>query len=246
MKSLKRMAGALVLFGLSVVAFGDEGNGFHGLSSDTTWSSKYVWRGLVLDNQPAFQSSSNFGFAGWSLNLWSSKKASRALDPGYGSEWDLTLSRDVQIGSLTLTPGFTYYTYPGLGAPATGEGFVGLEAEASGFTLFTNHYLDVIQFTGAYYGEAGLGLERELSNSFTFGGQALIGWGNRKFHQANFGAGADNATVFNASFYLNVKVLGALSVQPSVTYSHLLDRALRGSTAKPDNWIWGLTIGIAH
>lgn len=246
MNRLKRAAGATTLFSLAIAAFADDGNGFRSLSSDTTWNSKYVWRGLLLDSQPAFQSSSSFGFAGWSLNLWSSKRASKALDPGAGSEWDVSLSRELQFGGLSLTPGFTYYTYPGLGSPATGEGFLGLEGEVHGITFFSNHYVDVVQFSGAYYGEAGLGIERSLSDRFTLGGQALIGWGNRKFHQSNFGAGGNCATVLNASLYMNVHVVGALSIQPSVTYSHLLDRTVRSTAAKPDNWIWGLTLGISH
>ncbi|MBI5705680.1 MAG: hypothetical protein HZC36_01690 [Armatimonadetes bacterium] len=246
MNSLNRAAGAIGLVGLTVAAFAQDGNGFRSLSSDTTWSSKYIWRGLVVDNQPAFQSSSSFGFAGWSLNLWSSKRASRAFDPGSGSEWDVTLSRELQWGGVTLTPGFTYYTYPGLSAPATGEGFVGLETEVQGLTFFTNHYLDMMQFSGAYYGEAGLGVEHEFTNSLSLGGQALVGWGNRKFHHSNFGSGGNCATVFSAGLYLNVHITGALSLQPSVTYSHLLDRAVRSTATKPDNWIWGLTIGISH
>lgn len=238
-----RVAAGALLVGIAAFASGQE-FGPPTFSHETTWNSKYVWRGLVLDDKPVIQTSNTLSFGETELNVWASRRASQVLSGRGGAELDLTLSRSMSWGWATVTPALIYYTYPGMGAPSSAEAAISLEVEAGPVTFFSNHYLDFAECAGGYFGEAGLGWERSMSPNLTLGGDAAIGWGNKKFHVVNYGAGKDSVTTFAVRAYANFQLSERVFAQPTVTYSRVLDGALRSASSSPDQLVWGLSLGF--
>ncbi|MCL4283497.1 MAG: hypothetical protein KJZ62_00190 [Fimbriimonadaceae bacterium] len=236
------IAGGL-LAGIAAFASGQE-FGPPTFSHETTWNSKYVWRGLVLDDKPVLQTSNTLSFGDTSFNVWASRRACQVLSGRGGTELDLTLSRDVSWGWATVTPALIYYSYPGMGAPPSAEAAISLSAETGPVTFFSNHFLDFAECAGGYFGEAGLGWERSMSPNLTLGGDAAVGWGNKKFHVVNYGAGKDSVTTFAVRVYADFQLSGRVFAQPTVTYSRVLDGALRSVSSSPDQLVWGLTLGF--
>lgn len=232
-----------LLLGLVACVAGQE-QGAPAFSSETTWNSKYVWRGLVLDDKPVVQTSNTLSFGDTTLNVWASRRASQVLSGRGGTELDLTLSRDWSCGWATVTPALIYYTYPGMGSPSSAEAALSFSAEAGPVTFFSNHFVDFAQCAGGYFGEVGLGWERSVSPNAAIGGDAALGWGNKKFHVVNFGAGKDSITTLAVRIYADLRLAEAIFAQPTVTYTRVLDNALRSASSSSDHLVWGLTLGF--
>lgn len=104
------------------------------MSGAIDFNSKYIWRGIRLDNDPVLQPSFTVSAYGFSANVWGSYDL--AGDDNLSSnETDTTLSysytfEDLSIGPIALSPitvtgGNIYYDFPGTNT-YTSEVFAGI------------------------------------------------------------------------------------------------------------------------
>ena len=215
--------------------------------TETDLSSEYVWRGMVLGNRPVVQPS-----------IWISARrftliASRNLTPASTPEslplhaTDLTLTYGRDWKNLRIEPAIEAYLngrLAGIHDPNTMEGQLKLSYPAGPLRLFTIHSFDVLAYKGSYFGEAGAGYERRVTNKTSFAVSFRSGWASSKFNDAYIGV---NMPAFNfvgaeGSFtrYLN----RYLYLQPHFEFSNIVDRQLRQHLLRPTVINFGLTMGI--
>lgn len=94
------------------------------ITGTTAIYSKYMWRGMRLDNDPVLQPSVNINaFGGWNLNVWGNFDVDNSADALNSNEVDTTLTythklQDLRIADWALRPvsvtvGHVYYDFPG-------------------------------------------------------------------------------------------------------------------------------------
>ena len=215
--------------------------------TETDLSSDYAWRGMVLGNRPVVQPS-----------IWISAQrftliASRNLTPASTPEslplhaTDLTLTYGRDWKNLRIEPAIEGYLngrLAGVHDPNTMEGQLKLSYPAGPLRVFTIHSFDVLAYKGSYFGEAGAGYERRVTNRTSFAVSFRSGWASSKFNDAYIGV---NKPAFNfvgaeGSFtrYLN----RYLYLQPHFEFSNIVDRELRQQLSRPTSISFGLAIGM--
>ena len=110
-------------------------------------------------------------------------------------------------------------------------------------SIFTNHSVDVIATPGAYFGDAGLCFETELTGNLGLEASACVGWASARFNDANFGVNRAALNVVCADLALNWSPAGWFYLRPHAALSVILDRDLRAAVTNPLLVTGGLAIG---
>ena len=92
------------------------------LSANSTFNTKYVWRGLAVVDQPVWQPDWTVGYGPVSFNWWGNMDITRwGEHAGYGNqrgeftEIDYTIDVSVPVNIFTLSGGYVAYTFPHTG-----------------------------------------------------------------------------------------------------------------------------------
>ncbi|MCM2266814.1 MAG: hypothetical protein NDI60_03465 [Elusimicrobiales bacterium] len=236
---------ASVLFNANVrVSAAEDGAGSASFELDLV--SKYVWRGIPLSVSEAYQPSGTFSKYGFTGNIWlnysvDNPRANRL------SEVDYTLSYERELLGVSVSPGFALYTYSD--ADTCGEGYLKLSYPVAFLKVLTSHYLSMVNgdAAGGYYGDAGLGYEKQFANDSVLTGSALLGWGNAKFNAFNYGqaglGGRLNVLTLDAA--ISFTPFSGASVRPHLTYYSNLPEALRGPIRTSGGAPASLVAGVA-
>lgn len=214
------------------------------IESEYGFHSNYVWRGLEIDRRTNFQMSHTLRRGSFSINVWSlARSAWRTFENA--DELDYEVRWDTELGRVALSPFVNVFTYP-RDSQADGTTEIGLNAsfEVGDVSYFLDQYLDVEDSSGAFFGEFGAEYEKELSDHWSLGGFASIGWGNRRFHLSNFDVDKAAATMISAGLFADLVLGEGIVLMPSVTYQQLLHRDLRDAVSRPSNWTWSMTLAI--
>jgi hypothetical protein len=143
-----------------------------------------------------------------------------------------------------LDPSVTCFLYPGEEDPfGTAEVTVGLSRTVGPVEVFTDHSLDIVGYPGAYYGDAGLGFEQELTPGLPFAGSASLGWATAEFNDECLGVRRAALNCAEAEVSLTWTTWGLVYLRPHVGASLLLDSALRQAVDRPFNFTAGLAMG---
>ena len=130
------------------------------VSLDTTFVSKYVWRGLVLTDGPTWQPSATVAWQGLTLNVWGNLDMDNAnhLD-GEFNEVDYTITYEHEIvGPLSGKIGFITYDFPNTNFHTTTELLAGLTLDVPLSPSLTA-FFDLDETDGVY-------LLAEIGHSF--------------------------------------------------------------------------------
>ena len=167
---------------------------------------------------------------------------------GAGSdEVDITAAWETSWGSLTLEPYLTYYSYAkSVGVRDTMETGFTAGFDWNGLSLYTSHCVDLRTARGAYYGEVGLEVERDLSSGWSWGALLSLGWGDSRFNAFNLDASHGGLSSGVVQLGLTYHWGPSFYVRPTVTYASLLDKRLRQAAGKGDNLVWGISFGFAR
>ncbi len=119
-----------------------------------TTTSKYLWRGQVLYNDVSLQPGADIGYKGFSLGFW----GNYAIPDNEMTEADILAGYSHSFDKLTLSAGFTYYTFPSVDSTS-------MEASISaGFDVLLSPYVTIYYDFGdgdGAYIEAGINYDAE-------------------------------------------------------------------------------------
>ena len=125
------------------------------------------------------------------------------------------------------------------------EAWLSLTSDLGPFTLFTNHSVDLRDYRGGYFGEAGVEVGRKVSSRVEIRGSFGAGWANSKFNDywASVRKSAFNRA--SAEGWLTVHATSRLFLAPHVEFSSIVDRDVRrGDLFNPTYTLFRLTAGV--
>ena len=219
------------------------------LALDVGFFSKYVWRGIVLTDDPVAQPAVTVDWYGFSLNVWGNMDLTGVNDNrGQFNEVDFTFSYTRAFGPLEATVGVVHYYFPNTPFRQTTEFFAGLGLPDLLLTPSITAYFDVDEADGWYLtGDVGHSFELpKLFERFDWSIDlaAGFGWASAKHNAAYFGVDRSGWTDFHSSISLPVRLTHYLTITPLVAFTSVLDSRLRGAVDDADNVIFGINVTL--
>ena len=224
----------------------EEASGGLAVTSELDVVSKYVWRGIPLSETEAYQPSVTFSKDGFTANTWLNYRVDKPQQNRF-SEIDLELTYKGKLKDLSFSPGFVLYTFSSLSP--YGEAYLKLSCPAAFLKFITDHYFTAVGegIAGGYYGDAGLGYERQLANDSLWTSSALLGWGNARFNSFSYLTPglASSLNVLTLDTAISFKLGSNGSVRPHLTYHVTLPGKLRETLTSAGYTPNSLVIGVA-
>ena len=204
--------------------------------------SKYVWRGILVTDDPVFQPSVTASWKGLSLNVWGSVDLTDVNEnPGDNyrlQEVDYTGSYSFSpVKGLDLTGGAILYTFAGF--PDTSEVFATAALSCVPLTPTLSVYYDFGRIDG-FYANLGISHTFTLTEKLSLGLSASLGCADSDYNAFYFGVdeNAFNDGVLGANLDYKVNENFALSLYAK--YSKLLDSDIEDSVDDSDLAIVGV------
>jgi hypothetical protein len=204
------------------------------INTSLDFCSDYVWRGLVINDEPVFQPSftatQTIGRLGsFSFNIWGNLD----FTDYYGtnnkfSEIDLTASYTLPSGPLGLEVGFIHYSFPSTDARATTEVYIlaGFAPADIPLAFFIGAFYDFDEIDGFYLSgkiTSLIPLTPQLSLELALS----AGYANSGYNQGYFNVSESSLVDSLASAALIYKVSDLFSLSAYGQYMSLLDSTLK-------------------
>ncbi|MEO0077495.1 MAG: hypothetical protein ABIK86_00645 [candidate division WOR-3 bacterium] len=213
-----------------------------GLESEV--NSRYVWRGLVQDENPVIQPSAWGSLGNLTLEVWSSWPTRRASRLPAPTELDFTLEYQLVAAGFEVVPEAAVWWYPTeTETPVTNELSVRLSRGLGPVSVSTGHAVDIGAFPGAYFGDAGLSWERELFRGLSAEASVSAGWGSPAFNRAYAGPGRWALNLVETEASVTWQILPFLYLRPHLGAAALVDAGLRAVVERPAGFVAGLAAG---
>lgn len=208
--------------------------------------SRYVARGVGVNQGPAFQPAAWIARSGLTATAWSSfdPAGQRALA---AKPTDLTaaLAWETEIGPLSIEPSVTYITYPDLAdVPTTVEAAVTTSLGIGPVSACVTNIVDTMAFQGAWYGWAGLCFEQSFGERTVLEANGGAGLGNRAFNEVNFGVVSWGLDHVEANLALTLPLTDAAYLRAHATASRLVHRDLLRELPEPMVAFAGAAVGF--
>lgn len=198
-------------------------------------ASKYVTRGLMVNEDPVLQPEVGLSWHGFKASFWGNydfTDYNRRDNEFEELDWQLSYERTF-CDLVTVEGGVIWYKYPGSGDDSK-EVFVLATFDNWLLTPGIGVYYDFDEANGVYVNptvEHTFELCGPLSLTFSGG----IGWGNRNFNEYNMGLYENGFTDATAELYLEYQPMDWLGTGPFVAWTQVLDHELEDSLeADPD------------
>ena len=215
--------------------------------AEMDFNSRYVWRGLLLDDGRAGEPSAWISAFGFTLTAYSYVALTSASGGAGLKATGLTLTYDrdwKKLKTEAALDGYMGRQLSDIEAQNTMEGSLKLSYPAGPLRIFTAHSFDVLAYRGAYFGEAGLEYGRPVTKSAEFTTAVRSGWASAKFNNVYIGV---NKSAFNfvgvegsVAYYLGSRMY----IRPHIEFSCITDQRLRSQLGPANIVNFGLAIGF--
>ncbi|MEA1922651.1 MAG: TorF family putative porin [Pseudomonadota bacterium] len=224
--------------------------------------SKYVWRGIEVNEDPVLQPSLTVAYGGFSFNLWgnmdltdfgkdecvyTSNCKSRA---GQFTEIDLTLDYSHSFDKLTLGAGIISYQFPNWDeSEDTHELYFALAYDCLLQPALTIYY-DFDEVDG-FYTNLSVGHSFAINNKLGIELSGSVGYGDSDYNKAYFGIDDDALVDINGSIAVPFQVTEKITITPMLTLTSIIDSDLRDSVKNNSccdnetNVYGGVTVGFS-
>ena len=220
--------------------------------------SAYVWRGLVLNDEPVWQPGATVGadlndFGKLYLGTWSNFDATkRNGKTAFGglNELDFTAGYTVDLGDFSLGAGHRWYTFPKANGPdyggSTREAFATLAYKNDFVVPFIEGHYDYNVAEGVY-SLVGLRKEVMVGDRLTVGAEVSVGGGSEGYTSFQFGGREGKMWLVdgNAALLAKYDLTENIFIGARLAWMSLMDDRLKGA-AHRDNILWGgINLGVA-
>ena len=215
---------------------------------ETAFRSGHADRGFLISNRPVFQPVAWVSGRGTEFSLWSNVALADATDGSRPEIGEAELAHHYKWKSLTIGPAARMYVYHDPVSRSSGrslEAWLYVSNTLGPLTVFTNHSVDLLDYRGGYFGEAGVESERKLSSAIEMGGSLGGGWANSRFN--NYWAGVAKSAFdrISADWWITIHREPHFYIGPQVEFSSIVDRAVRGGDLfTPTYFLFTLTTGV--
>lgn len=210
--------------------------------------SKYVWRGVILTDDPVVQPWVTVGAKGLSLNLWSNVDLGDVNGhSGDFTELDYTLDYTVAVKSLKLSAGAVHYTFPNTEYDPTTEIYLGVGTSLP-CSPSLKIYQDVDLVEGTYVSLSGARSIPLGCTSIDISGALGFGSGkHNEFYYYTPDAGGIADFLLSAS--VPFTIAEKYTVAPNLTFTSLLNGDARDSFDAADidteNIVFGVNLSAS-
>ncbi len=224
---LRRMAAGLVATGalLGLMPSMQAGEKIT-LETSVDWLSHYVWRGMLLTDEPVLQPSVTVSMGDLSLNVWGNIDTTDINEAGEDDfrlqEVDYSLSYAMSpMEGVDLEAGFLWYTYSS--CESTGEVYGGVTFPCMILSPSLTAYYDVDEADGWYLNagvEHAFAMTERLSLILSGG----LGWGTNNYHEYYYGERAHSSeSDMLVQATLEYAMTDYLTLRAYTGYTELLD-----------------------
>ncbi|MCD6388165.1 MAG: hypothetical protein J7L69_02050 [Desulfobulbaceae bacterium] len=217
--------------------------------------SKYVWRGMEINEDAVLQPSLTLASSGFSFNLWgnmdltdfgedecvyTSDCDSRAWQ---FTEIDLTIDYSHSFDKLTLGVGLIDYLYPNWDdAEDTQEVYLATSYDVLFQPSFTLYY-DFNEVNG-FYANFAIGYSFSINDRLDIDLSSSIGYADSDYNSASFGSDDSAFVDFNIGVEVPFRATDTIAIIPMLTVTTLLDSDIRDSIednayGNDDTYVYG-------
>jgi hypothetical protein len=208
------------------------------VQTEVDLSSRYIWRGLELSKGPVLQPSVDVGFGDFKLNGWFNYELGEMTNIRRWNESTLAGFYRFRLDGWNFETSMIGYMYPSpLTFPDTAEAELSVSFEVGkGMEVFVSQAVDMAEYGGACYGEAGLKWESTIGESFSLEVTPYFGWATDRFTEAYADVAAGGFHLIGCEAELRWNMGANLSLRPHVGFSHLFSTTLREVTKGDHFW----------
>ncbi len=249
MKSHRLKHGTIILF-LALIFMGNAnamelGGTSVDVGVDAAVMNSYVWRGILLTDDPVFQPGVTVGCNNLSLNFWANMDLGDANDTkGDINEFDYTLEYDYSVRSFNLSAGVIHYTFPNTDFDPTTELFAGIGYEVIGNPSLTV-YQDIGEAEGTYLSLGG-GTSVPLGSLSSLDLSASLSFGSSGHNGFYYGSDEAGFTDILLSAGVPFGIGDQCEISPSLAFTSVIDSGIRDSYDSGDmntsNIVYGITL----
>ena len=199
---------------------------------ELAFRSGHADRGYLPSTRPITQTVVWVSGNGTDFSAWGNVTLAENTDGSRPNILELELTRTYEWSNISVGPGVRMYFYHdplNSYSEQSLESWLYLSYDAGPFRLFTNHSLDVLTYKGAYFVDAGIEAERELSERLEIKGSLGAGWASAMFNAAWFGVPQSALDRAVAQGWLTAYLTPHLYLVPHFEYNHTLDPAVRAA-----------------
>lgn len=239
---------AALALGISSGAYAEESKG-PSLSADITPASKYVWRGLILTDDPVLQPSVTLSHKNLSLNIWANTDLTDINGTsGEINELDYTIDYSSSVDKVNFSVGLIQYTFPRTDFEPTTEiyGSAGLSVLLSP-TVSVYYDSDEV---GGLYGTFGVSqsfplgeIIKKISPSLDLSGS--IAYATSDWNEGYYGVKSSGLVDLLLTASLSVPIDEYLSLAPFVSFSQVIDSDLKKAVADDNATFFGATLSVS-
>ena len=242
------LSAGILLLTASTGSRAGEGDRPISLSLSVDAVSKYVWRGMLLTDDPVLQPDVAISGYGFTLDAWGSVDTTDINEQGDEEyrfqEVDYTLSYAFSPAPcVDVDAGVIYYDFPGTELPSTKEIYAGISYSGLPVTLGITGYHDLDESDGLYI-SAGLSRDFTLTDDLTLALGATLGWGDEDNNAFYFGPSESGIADAGLTAGLVYTLTESMSVSVFAAYSEIIDSDLEDAAdvaySDSDNTIVGL------
>ena len=202
--------------------------------------SKYIWRGIEVNEDPVLQPSMTVAYGGFSFHSWGNMDLtdfgkdecvytgdceSRA---GQFTEIDLTLDYSHSFDNFTLGAGIISYQFPNWDeSEDTHELYLAMAYDCLLQPALTIYY-DFDEVEG-FYTNFSVGHSFVINDKVAIDLSASVGYGDSDYNEVYFGVNDSVLVDANCSIALPFQVTEKITITPLLTVSSIIDSELRNS-----------------
>jgi hypothetical protein len=217
----------------------------YGLETDIT--SRYLFRGVAFSEEPVSQIVAFTSFSGVSLYAFGNVLLHREPGQYDFNEVDFGGSYSREIGRLTLEPGFDAYVFripaPRV-PPHTLEGSLKASLALGPLEAFTRQTIDLLFNPGAYYAEAGVSLEREISPSVSLEAVLTLAFASARFNALHLGVPEGGRNHIGLTLSFTYFASERFYLRPHVELASFAASPIRAQLAEPTVGSFGIAFGF--
>ena len=215
--------------------------------AEMDFNSRFVWRGLLLDDGPVGEPSAWISAFGFTLTAYSNVALTSASGGAGLKATGLTLTYDRDWEKLKVEAALDGYMgrqSSDFESQNTMEGSLKLSYPAGSLRVFTTHAFDVLAYRGSYFGDAGLEYGRQVTKNTEFTIAVRSGWASAKFNDVYIGVNKSAVNFVgvegSGAYYLGSRMY----FRPHIEFSSITDPRLRSQLAPANIVNFGLAFGF--
>jgi hypothetical protein len=214
---------------------------------ELNFRSGYADRGIVISDRPVVQAIPWLSGPAGRVALWTNFALDETSDNSRPQILEVDVSHEQRWGRFSIVPKIEFYEYSD---PASAyrsrsiESWVHVSYDANPFRIFTDHSVDVLEHRGAYFGEAGVEVNRQVSRTIEIGTSISGGWGSRTFNDEFFGVNRAAFNLVRVEGWLVTYLTRSIYIYPHFQVNQFIARALRAGVARPTVVFGGLAMGV--